>query len=262
MLIPNHPDDERLSALASHDADAAADTKLTSHVSSCDRCAALVNELGALRAVLADLPDVAPSRPLRLIPPVEDAPASSADRLGGWARRFFAPVLASGAALALVGAIGTAGPAFTGQASAPAGADSAAGGAPAAEEFAAQSAASEPELGVLSASPTEEATRNAADAAAAPAPTEPASGGEAAAEATAASEPASDGEAAPAPSVAEPSGDGSTLGAEDDDSGTGAERPVEQLAVERSPWPMILFAGVALMVGALLLRWILVPRPG
>ena len=244
MLIPNHPDDERLSALASHDADAAADTKLTSHVSSCDRCAALVNELGALRAVLADLPDVAPSRPLRLLPPVEEAPASSVDRLGGWARRFFAPVLASGAALALVGAIGTAGPAFTGQASAPSSADSAAGGAPAAEEFAAQSAVSEPELGVLSGSPTEEATRNAADAAAAPAPTEPAPGAE----------------EAPAPSVEQSPGDGSTLSAEDDDSASGAERPVEQLAVERSPWPMILFAGVALMVGALLLRWILVPR--
>ena len=78
MLIPNHPDDERLSALAWHDADAAADTKLTLHVSSCDRCAALVNELGALRAVLADLPDVAPSRPLRFIPPVEDAPPNAA----------------------------------------------------------------------------------------------------------------------------------------------------------------------------------------
>lgn len=248
MLIPNHPDDERLSALASHDADAAADTKLTSHVSSCDRCAALVDELGALRAVLADLPDVAPSRPLRLIPPVEDAPAPAADRLGGWARRFFAPVLASGAALALVGAIGTAGPAFTGQAAAPSSADSAAGGAPAAE-FAVPSATSEPELGVLSASPTEEATRNAADAAAAAGSTEPAPGGEAAA-----------APSVEAPSVEEPAGDGSTLSAEDDDSASGADQAVEQLAVERSPWPMILFAGVALMVGALLLRWILVPR--
>ena len=29
---------------------------------------------------------------------------------------------------------------------------------------------------------------------------------------------------------------------------------------ERSPWPMVLFAGVALVIGALLMRWILVPR--
>jgi len=29
---------------------------------------------------------------------------------------------------------------------------------------------------------------------------------------------------------------------------------------ERSPWPMVLFTGVALMVVAVLLRWILAPR--
>ena len=113
MLIPNHPNDERLSALASRETDATADATLTAHVSSCSRCTDLVNELGALRAALADLPDVAPSRPLRLLPPVEAAPAGAADRLGGWARRFFAPVLASGAALALVGLIGTAAPALS-----------------------------------------------------------------------------------------------------------------------------------------------------
>ena len=42
MLIPNHPHDERLAALASADPDAVADTRLRSHVSSCNRCAALV----------------------------------------------------------------------------------------------------------------------------------------------------------------------------------------------------------------------------
>ena len=31
---------------------------------------------------------------------------------------------------------------------------------------------------------------------------------------------------------------------------------------ERSPWPMVLFAGVALIIAALLLRWILAPRAG
>jgi hypothetical protein len=35
-----------------------------------------------------------------------------------------------------------------------------------------------------------------------------------------------------------------------------------ELPAERSPWPMVLFSGVALMVGAALLRWILVPRAG
>jgi hypothetical protein len=34
------------------------------------------------------------------------------------------------------------------------------------------------------------------------------------------------------------------------------------LNAERSPWPMVLFAGVALMIAALVLRWILVPRAG
>jgi hypothetical protein len=33
-----------------------------------------------------------------------------------------------------------------------------------------------------------------------------------------------------------------------------------ETVVERSPWPMVLFAGVALIVAALLLRWILQPR--
>jgi hypothetical protein len=34
------------------------------------------------------------------------------------------------------------------------------------------------------------------------------------------------------------------------------------LPAERSPWPMVLFTGVALMIGAALLRWIMVPRAG
>ncbi len=106
MLIPNHPDDERLSALASRDADATADAGMTAHVASCIRCTELVDELGALRLSLADLPDLKPSRPLQLVPLVEADHA--VDRLGGWARRFFAPVLVSGAALVLVGVVGTA----------------------------------------------------------------------------------------------------------------------------------------------------------
>ena len=106
MLIPNHPDDERLSALASSDPEAAADATLTEHVASCMRCTDTVAELGALRASLAELPDLQPDRPLQLLPPVADTPAR-ADRVGGWARRFFAPMLTAGAALALVGLVGT-----------------------------------------------------------------------------------------------------------------------------------------------------------
>src|SRR5687768_2534003 len=103
MLNSNHPDDERLSALASRDTDATADTSLTAHLSTCDRCTDLVNELGALRASLADLPDLQPMRPLRLLPAADEVPG--ADRIGGWARRFFAPILTAGAALAMVGLV-------------------------------------------------------------------------------------------------------------------------------------------------------------
>ena len=254
MLIPNHPNDERLSALASRETDATADATLTAHVSSCRRCTDLITELGALRAALADLPDLAPSRPLQLLPPVEAAPAGTADRLGGWARRFFAPVLASGAALALVGTIGTAAPALSPMAqsgaapSEPAaalqmpGADSAAsapaaGGAPEAASSIApdESAASgAPAFGAVASSSGE--SRDAENLAT---PTMTDSGVQAAEE-----EP-------------EPSDDASTFGFEDAN-----EASRETLTVERSPWPMVLFTGVALMIGALLLRWILVPRAG
>ena len=243
MLIPNHPHDERLAALASADPDAVADTRLRSHVSSCNRCAALVNELGALRAALAELPDLAPSRPLQLLPPLEPAPASAADRFGGWARRFFAPVLASGAALALVGAIGTAGPAFMAQqASAPN--DGAAGGAAdTVQEFAAAPTESSVAAGDAAATASHDVTREGTD--------------QAFALPTTAEVPPT-GEAAPE-EEAQPS-QGSTLGFEDDDGASGSAPAADQLAVERSPWPMVLFAGVALMVGAVLFRWILAPR--
>ena len=71
MLIPNHPDDERLSALASGDPEAVADSVLSEHVASCLRCTDTVAELGALRASLAELPDLRPHRPLQLLPPVD-----------------------------------------------------------------------------------------------------------------------------------------------------------------------------------------------
>jgi hypothetical protein len=96
-----HPDDELLAAYAGGDADALADTSLAAHLSICDRCRPLVDELSLLRGALAGLPDLAPSRPLRLIPPV---PAPTARR--SWLRRLTAPAMAAGAGLVLVGAIG------------------------------------------------------------------------------------------------------------------------------------------------------------
>lgn len=99
-----HPDDELLAAYAGGDSDALADASLVAHVTACDRCFPLVSELSLLRDALAELPDVAPSRPLRLIPPVP-APAAPAAR-GSWLRRLTAPAMAAGAALILVGAVG------------------------------------------------------------------------------------------------------------------------------------------------------------
>ena len=229
MLIPNHPDDERLSALASRDDDATTDAALASHVSTCVRCTETLTELGALRASLAELPDVAPSRPLRLLPPVADAPAAVGG--GGWIRRLFAPAMTAGAALAMVGVIGTAGPAFQGMASS--GGDSAleaAGGEDAASSFA--------QVLRSSAAEQEPATDGGA----------PAYGEE--------SPESTDGQSRP---LARESVGASIdqFAAGDDDDG---ERTA--LPAARSPWPMVLFTGVALMVGAALLRWILVPRAG
>ncbi|MEP7040335.1 MAG: hypothetical protein ABI864_02055 [Chloroflexota bacterium] len=98
-----HPDDERLAAYAGGDADATADAGLVAHLSACDRCRPLVDELSFLRGALAGLPDLVPSRPLRLIPPV---PAPAVGSGGGWLRRLTAPAMAAGAAIALVGAVG------------------------------------------------------------------------------------------------------------------------------------------------------------
>jgi hypothetical protein len=100
-----HPDDERLAAYAGGDSDALADSSLVSHVTTCDRCRPLVDELSLLRGALAELPDLTPSRPLRLIPPIWDA-ATPASRRGSWLRRLTAPAMAAGAGLVLVGAVG------------------------------------------------------------------------------------------------------------------------------------------------------------
>jgi len=224
MLIPNHPDDERLSALASRDADAIADARLTAHVTSCVRCSELVDELGVLRAALADLPDLLPSRPLQLVPPVEADHAVVG--VGGWARRFFAPVLTAGAALALVGTVGTAAPVLEQLAG-----GAASGADPQAVEERTDAQPSAAEGGA----PAAESSRDLF-------------GG------------ADSGDASPLVSAFEspaPTDTYAVAGADGDD-----EAARQRLTAEQSPWPLVLFAGVALMIGAALLRWILVPRAG
>lgn len=232
MLNSNHPDDERLAALAEGDTEASADAGVSAHVASCDRCAAVVAELGVLRTALAELPDVAPHRPLRLLPPVGAESAGTADRLGLWARRLFAPALTAGAALAMVGLVGTAAPNMQGT-----------GGA-----------------GGAASAPDESVRELAAEA------SQPTAAGEAAggAEASAALEFSAPTDAT-ADSVFTDEGDGEVTAqgndateerlAEDDQAAA-----VEAVGVERSPWPMVLFAGVAVMIAAALLRWILAPR--
>jgi hypothetical protein len=107
MTTPAHPDPERLAALAGADPDALADTELGAHVAACESCGPQVRDLTALRAALAELPDLAPSRPLLLVPPVAEPAAAS-----GWHtafRRAFAPVAVAGMVLLLVGSVGITG---------------------------------------------------------------------------------------------------------------------------------------------------------
>lgn len=98
-----HPDDERLAAFADGTTEAAADHGLAAHLAGCPRCAAIVDDLRRLQASLAELPDLVPSRPLRLLPPVA---ARSDGRAATLARRLFAPVLVAGIALSVVGGAG------------------------------------------------------------------------------------------------------------------------------------------------------------
>ena len=109
MLIPNHPDDETLAAFAGADPDATGDSALLRHLATCERCTTMAAELRSLTSALAELPDLAPHRPLRFLPPVAAPRPGLADRVGGVIRGIFAPALTAGAALALVGAVGTFG---------------------------------------------------------------------------------------------------------------------------------------------------------
>ena len=219
MLNSGHPDDERLAALAAGDIEAVDAPTLRAHVEGCSRCAEIVDDVSLLRAALAELPDVAPHRPLRLVPPVEAASDGATDSIGVWVRRLFAPVLTAGAALALVGMVGTALPGMQ---------QGASGGAPGAA-FEAQVASEAPGADEDSAEMIPFATTEAEDGTAA--------------------------------------GGGTTLqaSAPEDARDATADRALEDgspLPAERSPWPMVLFTGVALMIGAATLRWILAGRAG
>jgi hypothetical protein len=166
----------------------------------------VVADVRFLRASLAELPDLQPHRPLQLLPPVEEP--QRADGLVTWVRRLFAPVVAAGATLALVGAVGTASPGAFQQVGSDFGADAGA----------------------------ERATELEAQPSAAGAP---------------AAAPGDDTEIMTL----------ATPGAEEDGDEAG-DASGTTLPAERSPWPMVLFTGVALALGALLLRWIVMPRAG
>jgi hypothetical protein len=230
MLIPNHPHDERLSALASADADAVGDLELTSHVDACARCSETVTGIGALRASLADLPDLRPSRPLRLLPDANPQPASrrAGDRWTDWVRRVFAPLATAGATLALVGLVGTT-------------------------------------MQPLTAGIFQEVgnTLEAGDAAG-PEAEAPAAGEDAGTEGGAQPLATADGAYGVGAEGNDRGGDGDPTAMESDEqrAATDDHEALTTLPAERSPWPMVLFTGVALLVGALLLRWIVVPRAG
>ncbi len=224
MLIPNHPADERLAAFVADDLEVP-EPALAEHVASCVRCTAVVDDLAALRMALTELPDIAPSRPLQLVPGVAD-PNPAGDRAGGWARRFFAPVLAMGAAIALVGVVGTTTPLLDGMAG---GGDSTSRG---------------------------EVLMESLGEAGAPASSEDGAGGDAGLQPAASTARDAAASTRANPIVAsEEDGETPSQSNGQTDFGLGA-------GAERSPWPMVLFAGVALMIGATLLRWMLVPRPG
>lgn len=207
MLNTHHPDDERLAAFADGDPDAAADGEFESHVAACERCSGLIEDLRLLRSALSELPDLAPTRPLRLVPPIEDSPPSV-----GWVRRLFGPALAAGAGLAIVGLVGTTAPVLEGMASQ---------AGPEATEAAADHRAAED-----------------GEVAAPAAASAPADGAEGYTDSTAHAEAAGEGDS------------------------TVSDEAAELPTAERSIWPMLLFTGIALMLAAALLRWILVPRAG
>jgi hypothetical protein len=225
-----HPDDERLAAYAGGDRDALDDPSLVSHVTTCDRCGPLVDELSLLVGSLAELPDVAPSRPLRLIPPVWDAnpPPQS------WLRRLTAPAMAAGAALFLVGAVGIGATGLSGLASKSAsfGTDQEA------------ASASDRELGPLagggspSVAPDDTRGSNGFESSALPAT-------------MGSGQPGTPTAATPAPRTPQPrASDGGRMNYETDSPSS------------EQPWLTLLIAGVGLFGISTVLRFSLAPRAG
>lgn len=256
MQIPNHPHDDDLARFADADPQALGDSGISGHLETCDRCRTLVDDLRSLRLALSAMPDpaVAPPRPLRLLPPVEARPATFADRVGAVIRGTFAPIMTAGAALALVGVVGTAGIATN---FAPAATEPAPGaGAPqAAEET---EAGEEGFTAAELTTPTPSGDSAARDAAA---------GAESAAtESAATQEPLSPAYQSGPESVDDVPTPALLEAAEDPPATSAADAveladPDAPLAAQRRPiWPMLLFSGVALMIAAVVLRWIFQPR--
>jgi hypothetical protein len=231
-----HPEDERLSALAGGDPEAAGDAALRAHVEGCQRCASLVRDLGELRVALAQLPDLPPSRPLQLIPPVPEPVATGAG--GGWLRRLAAPAMAAGLVLAVIGGAGFGVVSLSGL--------GAAGAAPAYREDTAGDAADVPEA-LASAEPELD-------------PNDRGSGRPLVQPGSLSHGPSARGSAAATPAdspVVERHG-----------GGQGADEAGDQLAAtgvdfnEPGPWLAILAAGVALLLLGLMMRAAISPRAG
>ena len=215
-----HPYDELLAAFADGEERGAA-----AHVDTCDRCAGLVRDLRMLRASLSDLPDIAPSRPLRYLPPVEASAAPGG--FGVLVRRLFAPAMVAGAALVLVGSVGMA--------AAPGGMASnlSAGGAATAEDDRGGD-----QLGAENAEGSESQTYNVDSAS--PAGGRTAGGSESSAPGVAGAVASATPEAASPPAA---------------ESG-GSTTP-------STPWLAMTIIGAALLVLTTVLRWTVVPRaPG
>ncbi|MEO8510559.1 MAG: hypothetical protein ABI534_04880 [Chloroflexota bacterium] len=224
-----HPDDERLSALAAADDDARSDAALRAHVSACDRCRGVVDELTSLRTHLAAMPDLVPPRPIRIVlPPREAAPAGFAQLV----RRLFAPALAAGATLAIIGGVGLSSSSLGlgGAASVPTSAE----------------AANEARIDIMASSVAEESVAAAAG-----------EGGGAGGVAA-----ASDGAESRSSTIEAPSAGSDDASSGDPEPHTGVFPSDGATGSSGTPWLPLFVAGVALAGIALFLRFAVVPRAG
>ena len=269
MQIQNHPGDEALARIADADPEALGDSGMSGHLDACDRCRSLVDDLRSLRLALTAMPDpaVTPPRPLRLLPTVEPRPATFADRVGAVIRGAFAPVMTAGAALALVGVVGTSGITGNFAASGPAVQDAAATAEDGQEEgfTAAELLTPTP----AAEAPAPDAAAGAEGAATDQPETQPYQVGPLSADETAdpdlldrmtEEQPARVAPPVERAGPQDPRADTASGDASAGDRAASAE-PATDVAADRPIWPMLLFSGVALMVAALILRWIFQPRP-